>query len=327
MAARAPARRIPARQTRPQMETLVIEALGGTCELFAVDPAEPLEATAAWIHRLHDRLTRFEPHSELSRFNARAGEWVDVSPELEALLRASVTAFEESDGLVNIAVLPALLAAGYDRTFDLIGKEAKRRHRRERSRVYADKTLVSLHEHPKDLEDLRVRRSNDEGPDAPPQDEGTAVPPLTDVLKVVPGGARLEPGTAVDLGGIAKGWIADRAAERLGDNALVSCAGDLYARGGGTEGDGWPVGFGDRTVLLQDMGAATSGTTKRRWGDGLHHLIDPRTGRPSASDLTEVSILADTALDAEVLAKTVLLLGSAAAPAYLGTRSKGWVLS
>jgi thiamine biosynthesis lipoprotein len=74
----------------------------------------------------------------------------------------------------------------------------------------------------------------------------------------------------------------------------VNLCGDLYARGGGTTGEGWPVGFGDKTLLLKDLGAATSGTTKRAWADG-HHLIDPRTGRPALSDLTEASVLAATA--------------------------------
>ncbi len=284
------------------MDTLTFEALGGTVELYAVGPAEPLAATAAWVQGLHDRFTRFDPESELSRFNARAGEWVEVSPELEALLRAGLRAFEESDGLVNIAVLPALLAAGYDRTFDLIGAQQDLHHRSE---------------------DLRV--CDERSPS--PEKERVPTPALDSVLSLRDGSARLREGTAVDLGGLAKGWIADRAVERLGDNALVSCAGDLYARGPGDTGEGWPVGFADRTLLLRDMGAATSGTTKRRWGDGLHHLIDPRTGSPAATDLEEVSVLADTALDAEVLAKTALLLGPAGAEAFLEGRSKGWSLS
>jgi len=44
----------------------------------------------------------------------------------------------------------------------------------------------------------------------------------------------------------------------------------------------------------------------------LHHLIDPRTGLPAATRLEEVSVVAETALDAEVLAKTVLISGRAA---------------
>ena len=263
---------------------LVFEALGGRCELFGPDPA-PLQATRAWISRMHDRLTRFSPDSELSRFNRSAGTWAAVSPELEALLRVALEAYEESAGLVHAGILPALLAAGYTR-------------------------------------DLAA------GP-TPRTAERVLAPPLPEMLAVRPGEGRLATGSAVDLGGLAKGWLADRAVERIGPNSLANLAGDLCAAGGGpdgsdrSDGPGWPVGFGGTTVLLRDGGAATSGTTGRRWGDGLHHLIDPRTGAPAVSDLVEVSVLASTATKAEVLAKTALLLGAAAGAAYLDRQARG----
>jgi FAD:protein FMN transferase len=264
------------------MESLTFNALGGECELYGigVDQASLAEGET-WIRSMHDRLTRFEPSSELSRFNASSGKWVTLSAELEALLRESLRAFEISDGLVNVAVLPALLAAGYTRDFAA-------------------------------------------GPTS--RMEPQRIPPLPEVLQMRPGEARLASGSAVDLGGIAKGWLADRLVERLGDNELVNLCGDLYARGGGTTGEGWPVGFGDKTLLLKDMGAATSGTTKRAWAGG-HHLIDPRTGLPAQTDISEVSVLATTATDAEIYAKVALLLGARAAPKWLEGRSQGWSLT
>jgi len=264
------------------MESRVFTALGGECELYGIDVGVgALEQGEAWVLGMHDRLTRFETSSELSRFNAAAGGWTAVSPELAALLRESLRAFVVSDGLVNIAILPGLLAAGYTRDFDA-GPTART---------------------------------------APPR-----IPPLPDVLELRAGEGRLAPGSAIDLGGIAKGWMADRLAERLGDNALVNLCGDLYARGGGETGEGWPVGFGDRTLLLKDLGAATSGTAKRSW-EGGHHLIDPRTALPAKTDLREVSVLASTAADAEIYAKVALLLGSNDAPAWLAPRSSGWALT
>jgi len=264
------------------VESLTFTALGGECELYGVDvvPAA-LEQGRMWTLRLHARLTRFDPASELSRFNASAGTWLAVSSELEALLRESLRAFEVSEGPMNVTVLPALLAAGYTRDFAA-------------------------------------------GPTA--RTAAPRIAPLPEALEVRPGEARLATGSAVDLGGIAKGWMADRLAERLGDNALANLCGDLYARGGGTTGEGWPVGFGDRTLLLKDLGAATSGTTKRSW-EGGHHLIDPRTGLPARSDLSEVSVLASTAMDAEIYAKVALLLGSVEAPKWLEPRSPGWSLA
>ena len=265
------------------LERRLFEALGGECELYAVDLApEALAKGEAWVHQMHDRLTRFDASSELSRFNASAGAWADVSPLLESLLRECLRAHQISAGLVNAAVLPALLAAGYTRTFS-------------------------------------------EGPTAV---TATVVPPsLPEVLEVRRGSARLKRGASIDLGGIAKGWLADRLAADLGPNSLVNLCGDLYARGGGDSGDGWPVGMGGQTVLLLDMGAATSGTRKRAWGSDLHHLIDPRTGLPSRSDLAEASVIARTGADAEIFAKTALLLGAAKGEEYLAAHDAlGWWL-
>ena len=265
--------------------------MGSECEIHALDVSEAVLAAAeGWVRERHDRFTRFESGSELSRLNATSGAWVAVSEELEALLRLALDAHERSGGLVHAGVLPALLAAGYTRTFAALPVPG--------ATGYAVATL----ERPRPL------------------------PPLGEMLEVEPGRARLAPGSALDLGGLAKGWLADRCCEQLGPNALVNLGGDLRARGAGPAGEGWPVGFADRTVLLRDMGAATSGTTRRRWGDGLHHLIDPRTGLPARSDLEEVSVLARTAAEAEILAKTALLLGRDAGEIWLEGTALGWSL-
>jgi FAD:protein FMN transferase len=266
------------------LEQRFFDALGGECEIYAVGvPATRLAEGEAWVHEMHDRLTRFSSTSELSRFNASAGSWADVSPLLESLLRESLRAHTLSDGLVNVAVLPALLAAGYTRTFA---------------------------EGP-----TRVTAS-------------IVPPPLPDVLDIRTGQARLRQGASIDLGGIAKGWLADRLAGDLGPNSLVNLCGDLFGRGGGETGDGWPVGMGGKTVLLLDMGAATSGTQKRSWAPDLHHLIDPRTGHPSRTDLSAASVIARTGADAEIFAKTALLLGSAKATEYLAAHDAlGWSLT
>ena len=164
------------------------------------------------------------------------------------------------------------------------------------------------------------------GPGAVMLDAATPVPPLTDVLEVEPGRARVRDGAGIDLGGIAKGWMADRLSEQLGDNVLANIGGDLRARGRGPAGEGWPVGFAGTTVLLRDQGAATSSIRKRRWGD-VHHLIDPRTGRPARTGLVEVSVVAETGFAAEVAAKTALLLGREIAPAYCAANALAWWLS
>ena len=240
---------------RPELH---FRAMGTTCSLFGDGD---LAEGERWVRSIAARITRFDESSELSRLNAAAA-WVDISPELEHLLRASLLAFEMSGGLVNVAVLPSMLAIGYTRPLT-------------------------------------------QGPTAAHLDQAHTAPFLPEVLKVARGRARLAPNVRIDLGGIAKGWMADRLAERLGDHVLVNLGGDLYARGE------WPVAIACKTYLLRNLGAATSSTRKRRWGN-LHHLIDPRTGLPATTRVEEVSVVAETALDAEVLAKTVLISGRAA---------------
>ena len=123
---------------------------------------------------------------------------------------------------------------------------------------------------------------------------------------------RLAPGTRLDFGGIAKGWAADRVCELLAaaGPCLVNAGGDVAVRGS------WPVGVetpdGHVTLGLEDAALATTGSDRRRWrrnGEQRHHLIDPASGRPSTSDLLRVTVVAGTATDAEILAKSLFLAG------------------
>jgi thiamine biosynthesis lipoprotein len=270
---------------RSAVEAHHFEALGTNCSLFAVGlpPGRLLEGEF-WVRRMGARLTRFSPDSELSRFNASPGMWTQISPELESLLGESLHAFDTSSGLVNVAVLPSLQAAGYTRPMS-------------EGRPIAT--------------ELRAR----------------PLPPLPDVLAVRPGAARLEPGAGIDLGGIVKGWMADRLLDSLGQNALANLGGDLSAGGGGPAGDGWPVGLGGATVVLRDQGAATSSVRRRRWSVEHHHLIDPRTGLPAQTGLEEVSVVAANGVEAEVVAKTALLVGPEVAPVYCAAHALAWWLS
>ena len=129
---------------------------------------------------------------------------------------------------------------------------------------------------------------------------------------------RLEPGFRLDLGGIGKGFAAERAAELLAltGPCLVSAGGDIALRGVPEEGF-WPVAVEDGpTLALSEGGLATSGSDRRRWRRGgreRHHLIDPVTGTPAESDLLRVTAVGADAIDAEVLAKSLFLGGRAAA--------------
>lgn len=128
----------------------------------------------------------------------------------------------------------------------------------------------------------------------------------------------LEPGYRLDLGGIGKGFAAERVAQvlALAGPCLVSAGGDVAVRGVPAQGT-WPVAIDESITLGLDRGGlATSGRDRRRWqrnGAELHHLIDPATGRPAVTDLLRVTAVGSDAVDAEVLAKTLFLGGSGAA--------------
>ncbi len=131
----------------------------------------------------------------------------------------------------------------------------------------------------------------------------------------------LGPGVGLDLGGIAKGWAADRAADVLGvaGGCLVNMGGDIAVRGA-NDGEPWAVevmhGDGPATLGLTRGGLATSGTDRRRWrrgGEEMHHVIDPATGRPSTTDLVRVTTVAEDAAHAEAWATALLVSGSDAA--------------
>jgi thiamine biosynthesis lipoprotein len=256
-------------------------ALGSTCELLALGVGQAaLERCEQRVREQEARFTRFVTDSELARLNAGDGRYIPVGPEMFAMLEAALWAYQESGGLVNAAILPALTAAGYDRPF---------RH----------------------------------GLTQPGSSEPMQVPPLPKVL-ILDGATRsvaLAPGAALDLGGIAKGALADLLIDELGDDAVCNLGGDVRVRGNGPDGDGWHIGLCDRSaVALRDGAVCTSGTTRRRWGQSMHHLIDPKTGMPVRSDLAEVSVITDVALRGEVYAKCAMLLGAAAGLAFLESR-------
>jgi FAD:protein FMN transferase len=247
------------------MEQRSFHAMGTDIELFvdAPDADDALDAAEGEFHRLEDLLSRFRESSELSRLN-RDGT-CEASPDLARVVELALDAREWTGGRFDPTVHDAVVAAGYDRSFELVEPDA------------------------------------DGAPRAARCGGGVS---LT--------GSRieLEPGVRLDLGGIAKGYTVDRAAELLAEAGpcLVNAGGDVAVKGGA-----WPIGVdGAVTVELTAGALATSGRDRRRWvrsGRELHHLIDPSTGSPAATDLLRATAVAGDAVEAEVLAKWLFLAG------------------
>ncbi len=120
----------------------------------------------------------------------------------------------------------------------------------------------------------------------------------------------------VDLGGIAKGYAADRVLQILAadgiEEALVNLGGDVAALGAkGSEG--WRVGIRDphrpsdiaKVLSLRNQAVATSGTYEQYFisqGHVYHHLIDPQLARPGVDRFESLTILTDSCCDADAMA-------------------------
>lgn len=130
-----------------------------------------------------------------------------------------------------------------------------------------------------------------------------------------------------DLGGVAKGWIADRALRLLDryPDALVDADGDVAVRSSTPVGWSIAVAHPDDDLVeiarlqtppgwpADSFGVATSGVSVHRWrpsAEPTHHLIDPRTGRPALTDVVQATVVAESAGLAEALAKSAAIRGS-----------------
>ena len=150
-----------------------------------------------------------------------------------------------------------------------------------------------------------------------PRPAGLPAPSRLGEVRIEGSFLRRPPGLALDLNGFVKALAVDAAAELVTGEGFVSAGGDLAVRGAVDVG----LPYGD-AVRVVGGGLATSGVASRRWrrgGTEQHHLIDPRTGRPSTSPWELVTVSGATCLDADVAAKAAYLLGDDG-PGWLETR-------
>lgn len=241
---------------------------------------EPAVASVrATFEREELRFSRFRGDSELSRVNAAAGSWTTVSPAFAELVGFAIAAWERTHGRFDPTLLGAMVAAGYDRDFDEIVAGAR----------------AELH-------------------------AGTPARGAGDV-RLDGRRLRLPDGVALDLGGVAKGWTVDlaaRAAVAAGlPWALIEAGGDLRLDGEPPVG-GLEIAVEDPEssdadvgrIVVRDGALATSSVTRRAWGPGRHHLIDPATGAPSIGPVLQATVWASTCADAEIASKDALLEGA-----------------
>ena len=266
--------------------TASFAALGTTAAVFVDEPAS-LSYARELLERELDEIdaacSRFRDDSELSRLNRSPGAPVVVDALLLTAVETALRVARQTDGDVDPTIGRALRCLGYDRDFELVR-------------------------------------------DGPPPKVTLVAAPGWRTIALDRGASTIAVprGVELDLGATGKAFAADRAAATIHDatgcGVLVNLGGDLATAGPPPSG-GWRVRLADdhanpepdaETVAVTTGAIATSSVTARRWGSGLHHIVDPRTGAPVEVVWRTVSVAAATCVDANAAATAAVVRGGPA---------------
>lgn len=267
------------------MGTRVTLAAYTTAELDAVEATALLRAAFDEIRRLEALMTTWDAKSEVSRINAAAG-------------KSAVKVGTETFDVVDKSVWISKLSQGtFDVTFASMGKLWS--FDENVSTTLPDPKLLESARKKIDYRKIRL-------------DEAAQTVMLE------------SPDTQINLGGIAKGYAIDRAAEILRRGGLGSfyaqAGGDLYVEGRKPDGEPWRVGIRDprgpdgkffARLAVENHAFSTAGDYERAFvkeGRRYHHIIDPRTGYPATASRS-VTVWAKDALTADAIDDAVFILG------------------
>lgn len=231
-------------------------------------------------------LSRTVEESDIGRINNGNGSPVTVSAETYALIKEALFYCQLTGGKIDITVAP----------------------------------LMDLWQF-----------TDDSAEHIPPSHEDiTSLLDHVDYTKVILGDNNTvtlqDPEAAIDLGFIAKGYIADKIKEYLVSqgvsSAIINLGGNICTMGNKPDGNAYTIGIQEPfapagttidTFTLSDSCAVTSGTYERyfTYNDTVyHHIIDATTGYPVDNGLTSVTILCNSATQADALSTTCFVLGT-----------------
>jgi thiamine biosynthesis lipoprotein len=246
------------------------------------------------LEDIEDRFSTWRPASELSKVNAAlTTDWIPVSAEFCSMLAEAIDLSRQTNGAFDVTVGPLVLLWGF-------GPEAMR------SAPPGDE-LVAEARNSVGFEKL---------------DTDCSVPAIRKAL----------PGVSIDFSAFAKGFAVDKTAELLDDNAignyLVEIGGELCATGHNADSKAWAIAIekpdpASRSVqsVVRVTGhcMATSGDYRNFFEhDGIRysHTIDPATGQPVRHDTASVTVIADSAANADGIATALLVMGADNGMAY-----------
>lgn len=231
-----------------------------------------------FVKKQEEIFSRFNEKSELSRLNNDLGKTVLVSDDMFNLAQKVLFFYEKSEGICDPRIIGVLENIGYQKSF----------------KKNSFDSLVANSEI-----NFQIPLKND----------------------LIIGNRELLFRCRMDFSGLAKGYLADRLTDFLRkqgfDDFIVDLGGDLYVSGQRNKKRKWFIGIEgvieDKVVLsLKDRGVATSGTSRRNWeikNQKFHHLINPKNPSDFSFEIVSVSVIAESVIEADFLAKVIFLKG------------------
>jgi len=249
------------------------------------------------VRALEKVMSRFVTNSDVDKINQQAGkEPVEVDPRTFYVIEKSLYFGEASQGKFDVTIAPLLNLWGFG-----TGEEREPPEGEEIEEVLP---LVDYQEIELDEENMSVFLPREE--------------------------------MALDLGGIAKGYIVDEIAEFLEgegiEHGTVNAGGDIRALGTRLDGNPWRIGIThprDRenviaVIPVTQEAIVTSGDYERFFtheGERYHHILDPDTGQP-AGEVMSVTVVAPDCITADSLSTAVFVLGVEEGMALLESMSR-----
>ena len=280
-----------------------------------------IEDAFTYASSLEKMLSRTVSGSYVSRFNAAEKEG-ESTPELNELVLLAREYYELSGGLFDISIGPVSKLWDFQSDDPQVPDASAIAEGLKHTQKTGEITVF----------DYRLQSSQSDAPSRP-------------VL------LKKDPGIEIDLGGIAKGYIADKTRAFLEEQgvstAIINFGGNVITLGSKPDGSPWRVAIerpfsGEEDVLIDERsyvgvvetaGASvvTSGTYERKFygedGTLYHHVLDPRTGYPVQTDLMSATVIGPESARCDALSTSCLLMGSETARTFMeGTDGYEYVL-
>lgn len=243
---------------------------------------EAIDLAFGEFDRIVNKFTRFDENSELSNLNRQSEKWVKVSNEFFDLIKYMLDMAEKTDGAFDPTIIDFLDVYGYNKNYDFSRLDNPEE---------LDKLVKNTLENRASWKDIEIDEANFS--------------------------VKLAKKQRIDLGGIGKGYAVDCAYEKLSEvanNFIINAGGDIRVCGLNDKSEKWNIRLrtsdsNNDSLFVELEGGqaiASSGSWARKVKQ-FHHLIDPKTGKPTEKEYSTVFIKGNSCIEADSWATAVFV--------------------